>query len=237
MPGAEEPVDRETYDLISKSLSHPIRRKMLRLLNQKGRMAFSELRDSLGIDGSHLSYHIGQMGELLKKAEDGSYELSKLGIVAVSLMRDVEELSTKEAWKKPGETVTKKPVGLTLLYIGFAAMGVMMLLFILIGLFLFYPSFSLLFPWMREARLILSATSGAAAIMFFTIASGLRGLKAWGWWSAFSFFAGSIVASLVSIFTRPLIQSISLSIYEVSGTKHWDICTAALVFKRETPMV
>jgi DNA-binding transcriptional ArsR family regulator len=185
MSGAEEPIDRETYDLISKSLSHPIRRKILRLLNQKGRMAFSQLRDSLGIDGSHLSYHIGQMGELLKKAEDGSYELSNLGIVAVSLMRDVEELSTKEARKKPEETVTKRPVGLTLLHTGFAAMGVMLLLFILIGLFLFYPSFSLLFPWMREARLILSATSGAAAIMFFTIASGLRGLKAWGWWSAF----------------------------------------------------
>ncbi len=100
MSRAEEPVDRETCDLISKSLSHPIRRKMLRLLNQKGRMAFSELRDLLGIDSSHLSYHIGQMGELLKKAEDGSYELSSLGVVAVSLMRDVEELSTEEARKK-----------------------------------------------------------------------------------------------------------------------------------------
>lgn len=103
MPGTEEPIDRETYDLISKSLSHPIRMKTLRLLNQKGRMTFSQLHNSLRMDGSHLSYRIGQMGGLLKKAENGSCELSSLGIVAVSLMRDVEELP-----KRLGENLRKQ---------------------------------------------------------------------------------------------------------------------------------
>jgi len=97
MDVAEEPIDRETYDLISKSLSHPIRRKILRLLSQKGEMHFSDLRDSMVIDGSHLSYHLGQLGELVTKSEDGSYGLSGLGAIAVQLMRDVEESSARLA--------------------------------------------------------------------------------------------------------------------------------------------
>jgi len=109
MKAAGEPVDRETYDLISNSLSHPIRRKILRLLSESGRLNFTDLCNSVGVDGSHLSYHLNQLGELLTKHEDGSYGLSYLGTLSVSLMQDVEESSSKRARETPTSPRFEKP--------------------------------------------------------------------------------------------------------------------------------
>ncbi len=95
MGDSGRPIERETYDLISKSLSHPIRRKILRVLSEEKKKRFTELRDSLGIDGGHLTYHLNELGELLAKTEDGAYELSNLGRTSVSLMSDIEESSRK----------------------------------------------------------------------------------------------------------------------------------------------
>ncbi len=78
--------------------------------------------------------------------------------------------------KKIEEKAGKRPVGLTLLYVGFAAVGVMQL--IAIGsLFLFYPTFSLLLPWIREPQPILLIASGVATVTLFAVALGLRRLK------------------------------------------------------------
>ncbi len=95
MSDSDRPIEAETYGLISKSLSHPIRRKILRILSEEKKKHFVELRDSLGIDGGHLTYHLNELGELLAKTEDGAYQLSSLGRVSVSLMRDIEESSKK----------------------------------------------------------------------------------------------------------------------------------------------
>jgi len=95
MGDSDRPIERETYGLISKSLSHPIRRKILRILSEEKERHFVELKDSLGIDGGHLTYHLNELGELLAKAEDGAYQLSSLGKVSVSLMMDIEESSSK----------------------------------------------------------------------------------------------------------------------------------------------
>jgi len=95
MGDPDRPIQTETYSLITKSLSHPIRRKILRILSEEKKKYFVELRDSLGIDGGHLTYHLNELGELLAKTEDGAYQLSGLGRTSVSLMRDIEETSKK----------------------------------------------------------------------------------------------------------------------------------------------
>lgn len=218
MCASAEPIDRETYDLISKSLSHPIRRKVLRLLTDGRNITFTRLRDSLGIDGSHLSYHLNQMGELLKKTEDGSYELSSLGIVAISLMRDVEELSSEQGQKRLVEATTKRPIGLSLLWVGMAIMGVMGLASI--GFFWFlFPSF---YPSAVGEQLpLVTVTMGTSSIISLAIAFGLRKSKAWGWWSAISFFGGSSVAALLSIFSFPTVSGVLLS---VASTGVYVVC-------------
>jgi hypothetical protein len=72
------------------SLSHPARRKILRLLAEKPRN-FSTILETLGISSSHLTYHLENLGELLTKLDDGRYKLSPLGDAAVCTMRGVEE--------------------------------------------------------------------------------------------------------------------------------------------------
>lgn len=72
------------------SLSHPARRKILRLLADKPRN-FSTILETLGISSSHLTYHLENLGELLVKLDDGRYKLSGLGDAAVCTMRGVEE--------------------------------------------------------------------------------------------------------------------------------------------------
>lgn len=66
----ENDLGDEVYSLIFKSLKHPIRRKILRMLNQKS-LTFSEILKNLSIDSAHLSYHIESLGILLLKSEGG----------------------------------------------------------------------------------------------------------------------------------------------------------------------
>jgi hypothetical protein len=79
------------------SLSHPARRKILRMLADKPRN-FSTMLETLGISSSHLTYHLENLGELLTKMDDGRYKLSTFGEAAVMTMRGVEE--TPESAKK-----------------------------------------------------------------------------------------------------------------------------------------
>lgn len=86
MPGAEE----EIYSIMFKSLKHPARRKILRMLSSKP-MTFMEMVETLGISTSHLTYHIDNLGELITKTETGEYKLSSFGVATVSAMKGVEE--------------------------------------------------------------------------------------------------------------------------------------------------
>src|SRR5271157_3773865 len=86
MEGFEE----ETYSSVFTSLRHPIRRKILRTLSA-GPQSFSDLQRTVGIESSHLTYHLEGLTSLLAKTEHGEYALSSLGRIAVSTMKQVEE--------------------------------------------------------------------------------------------------------------------------------------------------
>jgi DNA-binding transcriptional ArsR family regulator len=87
---SDEKIEEETYSLIFKTLRHPIRRKILRIMVDK-QLAFSEILDILSIDSGHLSYHMENLGELVRHSPNGKYELSNIGRAAVNLMSGVEE--------------------------------------------------------------------------------------------------------------------------------------------------
>jgi DNA-binding transcriptional ArsR family regulator len=87
---ADEKMEEETYSVIFSSLKHPIRRKILRMLNDES-LAFSEILSSLSIDSGHLSYHLESLGDLITRTNDEKYQLSTIGIAALRLMKGVEE--------------------------------------------------------------------------------------------------------------------------------------------------
>ena len=86
MDGSEE----EIYSIMFTSLKHPVRRKILRMLNGKP-MTFMELADNIGVSSSNLTYHLENLGELIYKVENGRYKLSSFGQATVSAMKGVEE--------------------------------------------------------------------------------------------------------------------------------------------------
>ena len=81
----------ETYSAMFSSLRHPARRKILRMLSEKD-MTFSRMLNELDIPGSHLTYHLENLGELVVKMENGKYKLSTIGEAAFSIMRGAEEV-------------------------------------------------------------------------------------------------------------------------------------------------
>jgi DNA-binding transcriptional ArsR family regulator len=82
--------DEETYSLIFKSLNHPVRRRILRML-QNSELSFSQILETLSMDSGHLSYHLESLGDLVTRSPDGKYKLSSFGLAAVRLMSGVEE--------------------------------------------------------------------------------------------------------------------------------------------------
>jgi hypothetical protein len=62
--------------------------------------SFSEILDVVSVDSGHLSYHLENLGELIRKPQDGKYELSSIGIAAVKLMSGVEEHQTRSSGRE-----------------------------------------------------------------------------------------------------------------------------------------
>jgi len=97
MSGSAEETE-ETYSTMFSSLKHPARRKILRMLSERS-MTFSQMLDALEIPGSHLTYHLENLGELIVKIEDGKYKLSSFGKASVSIMKGVEEVPNTQTTK------------------------------------------------------------------------------------------------------------------------------------------
>jgi len=85
----------ETYNLIFTALKHPVRRRILRMLDEKP-MTFTEILNSLSVSTGHLNFYLESLGELISKGEDGKYRLSTLGVAALNLLRGVEEPASKK---------------------------------------------------------------------------------------------------------------------------------------------
>lgn len=97
--------DEEIYSIMFTSLKHPVRRKILRMLNDKP-MSFMEMVEQIGVSSSHLTYHIESLGDLVSKMENGQYKLSSFGRATVSAMKGVEEAPELET-KRPKKLAFK----------------------------------------------------------------------------------------------------------------------------------
>jgi hypothetical protein len=80
----------DTYSSIFTALKHPIRRRILRILDQAP-TTYTEIQKQLEIDNGLLNYHLENMKDLLCKGEDGRYSLSEFGRAALGVTVKVEE--------------------------------------------------------------------------------------------------------------------------------------------------
>jgi hypothetical protein len=82
--------EEEIYSIMFRSLKHPVRRRILRMLNDKP-MTFMEMVEQLEVSSSHLTYHLESLGELINKTDTAQYQLSSFGKATVGAMKGVEE--------------------------------------------------------------------------------------------------------------------------------------------------
>ena len=83
-------LEEDTYSTIFNALKHPIRRRILRIINE-GPSTYTEIQIQLKIDNGLLNYHLENMRSLLFKEENGDYNLSYFGHGATVLLERVEQ--------------------------------------------------------------------------------------------------------------------------------------------------
>ena len=88
--------DEET---IFKSLTHQVRRHVIKLFKERQALAFSEIQKGLeSIDSPNLAYHLKNMQALITQLE-GKYSLTPIGIAALNLLSKVDQ-NTRIKWYK-----------------------------------------------------------------------------------------------------------------------------------------
>lgn len=96
--GSGQPVNDENE--IFKSLSHQIRRDIIKALGQKKLLSFTEIKNSLGnIDSPTLSYHLKSL-KLLVTQKDETYLLTDIGQTALLLMDKIDQSDRLKNWKR-----------------------------------------------------------------------------------------------------------------------------------------
>jgi DNA-binding transcriptional ArsR family regulator len=83
--------DVSEEDEIFKSLSHKIRRDIIKLLGDQKGLSFTEIKNGIGtIDSPSISYHLKSLRYLLKQ-EKNLYKLTEIGKSALHLMDKIDQ--------------------------------------------------------------------------------------------------------------------------------------------------
>ncbi len=79
------------YDAIFAALKHPLRRRILLLLDEKGEVSFTDIQKAVGLEDTGLmSYHLKELELLVSQSTRGRYWLSEIGKTSVALLKKVE---------------------------------------------------------------------------------------------------------------------------------------------------
>lgn len=81
--------EEDTYSSIFSALKHPVRRKILRMLDEAP-AKYTQILERLGVETGFLNYHLGNLGLLITKNKDEKYSLSDFGRAALALLSGVE---------------------------------------------------------------------------------------------------------------------------------------------------
>jgi len=83
-------LEEDTYTSIFTALKHPVRRRILRMLDE-GPATYTEILNGLGVETGFLNYHLEGLQGLISKDAENRYRLSDFGEAAINLIGSVEE--------------------------------------------------------------------------------------------------------------------------------------------------
>ncbi len=94
----QAPLDEE--EALIKTLSHKIRREIIKFVGAEGKLLFSEIQQKVGpIDSSPLSYHLKSLNQLIQQ-KDGKYQLTDNGFAALNLLSKIDQTVRLSKYKK-----------------------------------------------------------------------------------------------------------------------------------------
>lgn len=83
-------LEEDMYTSIFTALKHPVRRRILRMLDE-GPATYTEILNGLGVETGFLNYHLEGLQGLVRKDAENRYRLSDFGEAAINLIEGVEE--------------------------------------------------------------------------------------------------------------------------------------------------
>jgi len=84
--------ETDEYDAIFAALKHPVRRRILLLLDEKGEVSFTDIQNAVSVNDTGLmSYHLKELAPLVEQSKRGKYRLSEIGQTSIVLFRKVEK--------------------------------------------------------------------------------------------------------------------------------------------------
>lgn len=99
MTGREELTSNDIFEAIS----HPLRIRILRVLAKRS-MRFAELKRGLKIKSSgRLDFHLTKLGGLIVTNKQGSYDVTKYGIMALTAINTVQKC---RSWQRKAYYIT-----------------------------------------------------------------------------------------------------------------------------------
>lgn len=83
----------DQFDLL-KSVSHPIRARVIELLSENIELSYSQILDNLKIDSGQLNFHLRNLGGLITKSKNGDYLLTSEGKKASIVLKEIRMLTS-----------------------------------------------------------------------------------------------------------------------------------------------
>ena len=86
--------EEDTYTTIFRALKHPIRRKILHMLDESS-LTYTDILNKLSVETGFLNYHLESLNNLIKK-ENNKYQLSDIGRASMHLATRLENKVEQE---------------------------------------------------------------------------------------------------------------------------------------------
>ncbi|MFX1582347.1 MAG: winged helix-turn-helix domain-containing protein [Promethearchaeota archaeon] len=125
-PPPDTPADDEKESsaeaALFRNLGHPLRRKIIRFVNDRGSASYTDLRDTFHTEPGTLYFHLEQLmtpdAPLLRQDKEKTYQITPLGQLAATFLTQATDITPSTA---PPSTTDRHPRFRRLLYyLGFA---------------------------------------------------------------------------------------------------------------------
>ncbi len=108
--------------VLFRNLGHPLRRKLIRFVNERGEASYSDLRDAFHIEPGTLYFHLEQLmtadAPLLTQSKERIYQITALGRLAATFLNQATDITPSTA--PPSPTVQHPRLRQLTYYLGFA---------------------------------------------------------------------------------------------------------------------